>query len=111
MALRVYKYGEKVLREKATPVTEVTSELRQLAVEMLMTMAAAKGVGLAAQQVGRTERLCVIDIPEGNFDSNVYAINFVYFKGIENPWFSSVAAKTVNSATDRVKDLGAYTEA
>lgn len=65
LALRVYKYGEKVLREKATPVTEVTSELRQLAVEMLMTMAAAKGVGLAAQQVGRTERLCVIDIPEG----------------------------------------------
>jgi peptide deformylase len=46
-------------------VTEVTDALRQLAVEMLETMAKSKGVGLAAQQVGRTERLCVIDIPEG----------------------------------------------
>ena len=65
MPLKVFKYGEKVLREKSVPVATVTEELRRLADEMLETMHAAKGVGLAAQQVGRRERMCVIDIPEG----------------------------------------------
>jgi len=65
LALRVYKYGEKVLREKSKSVPAVTDALRKLAGEMLETMHSSKGVGLAAQQVGRTERMCVIDIPEG----------------------------------------------
>ena len=65
MTLKVYKYGEKVLREKATPVAMVTDELRKLADDMLETMHVTKGVGLAAQQVGRLEKMCVIDIPEG----------------------------------------------
>lgn len=63
MQLKVYKYGEKVLREKAQPVPFVTDELRQLAADMLETMNAAGGVGLAAEQVGRLESVCVIDIP------------------------------------------------
>ena len=65
MKLRVFKYGEAVLREKSVPVGAVDDALRRLAADMLETMHAAKGVGLAAEQVGRTERLCVIDIPEG----------------------------------------------
>ena len=65
MKLKVFKYGEKVLREKAAPVAVVDDKLRRLALDMLETMRAARGVGLAAEQVGRMERLCVIDIPEG----------------------------------------------
>jgi len=65
MTLKIYKYGEKVLREKAEPVAVVDDRLRQLADDMIETMHGSKGVGLAAQQVGRLERLCVIDIPEG----------------------------------------------
>ena len=65
MVLKVYIYGEKVLREKAKPVGQVTDELRALADDMLDTMHKSRGVGLAAQQVGRTERMCVIDIPDG----------------------------------------------
>ena len=65
MVLKVCKYGEKVLREKSTPVAVVTDDLRKTADDMVETMHKAKGVGLAAQQVGRTERMCVIDIPEG----------------------------------------------
>ena len=64
MKLKVYKYGEKVLREKATPVLVVDDRLRKLAGDMIETMHAAKGVGLAAEQVGRLEKVCVIDIPE-----------------------------------------------
>lgn len=65
MVLKVFKYGEKVLREKATAVAIVTDALRELADDMLDTMHKAGGVGLAAQQVGHLERMCVIDIPEG----------------------------------------------
>ena len=61
----MYKYGEAVLREKTRPVAEVTDDLRRLADEMLATMHSAKGVGLAAPQVGHGERMCVIDIPDG----------------------------------------------
>jgi len=65
MVLGVVKYGDGVLREKARPVAVVTGELRDLAADMVDTMHAAKGVGLAAEQVGRLEKVCVIDIPEG----------------------------------------------
>ena len=73
--LKVFKYGEKVLREKAQPVTVVTDKLRRLADEMIETMHAAKGVGLAAEQVGRLERMCVIDIPEGCEETEDEAFN------------------------------------
>jgi peptide deformylase len=56
--------GSPVLREVTTPVTAVTDELRTLAADMLETMRAADGVGLAAPQVGRTERLCVVEVGE-----------------------------------------------
>lgn len=75
MILKVYKYGEKVLREKATPVAFVDEKLRQLADDMIETMRRAKGVGLAAEQVGRTEKMCVIDIPEGCGEAEDEAFN------------------------------------
>ena len=75
MVLTVYKYGEKILREKATPVAFVTEELRALAESMIETMHKAKGVGLAAEQVGRLERMCVIDIPQGCDDVEDEAFN------------------------------------
>lgn len=63
MVLPIVKYGDKVLREKAVPVPQVTPELLRLAQDMVTTMHKAKGVGLAAEQVGHTESLCVIDVP------------------------------------------------
>ena len=65
MNLKVFKYGEAVLRQKAEPVAVVTEALRRLADDMIETMHVTRGVGLAAQQVGRLEKMCVIDIPEG----------------------------------------------
>ena len=59
----IVKYGSPVLKKPATPVKEVTPELRALAQSMLDAMYEADGVGLAAEQVGRTEALCVIDVP------------------------------------------------
>ena len=63
MKYDVVKFGKDALRAKAQPVGEVTDEVKKLASDMLETMYAASGVGLAAEQVGRTERICVIDVP------------------------------------------------
>ncbi len=54
--------GQPVLRQETVPVAVVTDELRRLADDMIDTMRAADGVGLAAPQVGRTERLCVVEV-------------------------------------------------
>ncbi len=49
------------LKKACDPVSEITPELRVLAADMLETMYAAPGVGLAAPQVGVTKRLLVMD--------------------------------------------------
>jgi peptide deformylase len=54
--------GDPILREETRPVTEVTDALRRLIDDMFETMYAANGIGLAAPQVGRTERVCVVDV-------------------------------------------------
>jgi peptide deformylase len=59
----VVTFGHEILRQKAVPVAEITEAMRQLVQNMLETMYASKGVGLAAEQVGRTEDVCVIDVP------------------------------------------------
>ncbi len=60
----VIKFGNKLLREKAVEVKEVNDEIRQLAKDMLESMRAKDGIGLAAEQIGRNERICVIDVPK-----------------------------------------------
>jgi peptide deformylase len=63
MATPITTYGNPVLRKKAEAVAEVTDELRTLADRMFGLMYAADGIGLAAEQIGRTEALFVLDIP------------------------------------------------
>jgi peptide deformylase len=50
------------LREETSPIEQITDELRTLAKNMFDTMYLAKGIGLAAPQVGRSERLAVVDV-------------------------------------------------
>jgi len=59
-------YGNPALRRKSDPVTEVDDEIRQLARDLLETMYRSRGVGLAAQQIGRTEAVLVIDTAQGS---------------------------------------------
>lgn len=63
MIFPIVKYGDPVLREKASGVTEVDDEIRELGSNMLETMYSASGVGLAAQQVGLTIAVCVVHVP------------------------------------------------
>jgi len=60
--LEIRKYPEKVLKQKASPVTSFDQELQELIDNMIETMYAAPGVGLAAPQVGEPRRVAVIDI-------------------------------------------------
>jgi peptide deformylase len=60
--LDIHVLGSPVLRAVTNPVTEVTDELRKLADDMFETMYAAQGIGLAAPQVGRIERIAVVDV-------------------------------------------------
>ncbi len=60
--LEIKKYPEKVLKQKALPVTTFDQDLQVLIDNMIETMYAAPGVGLAAPQVGEPKRLAVIDI-------------------------------------------------
>jgi peptide deformylase len=54
--------GDPVLREETTPVAAITEELRTLARDLFETMHLAKGIGLAAPQVGRSERMAVVEV-------------------------------------------------
>ena len=63
MSLPIRTYGDPVLRQKAIEVMAVNDDIRALAKEMFATMYEERGVGLAAEQVGRTERMFVVDIP------------------------------------------------
>jgi peptide deformylase len=60
--LQIRKYPDRVLKLKASPVTNLDGDLQQLIDDMIETMYAAPGVGLAAPQVGVSKRLAVIDI-------------------------------------------------
>ncbi len=56
--------GDPILRQATTPVTAMTDELRRLIADMFETMHHARGIGLAAPQVGRTERIAVVEVDE-----------------------------------------------
>jgi peptide deformylase len=63
--LPIRKYGDDVLRRPAMPVTDIDQPLQILIDDMVDTMYAAPGVGLAANQVGVSKRLMVIDLSVG----------------------------------------------
>ncbi len=60
--LEIKKYPEKILKEKTAPVVNINAGIQRLIDDMIETMYAAKGIGLAANQIGVSKRLCVIDI-------------------------------------------------
>lgn len=61
----IRKVGEDVLRKKARPVDQIDNKILVLLDDMVETMRAANGVGLAAPQVGVLKRIVVIDAGEG----------------------------------------------
>ncbi len=65
MILPLITVPDPILRQKARPVKKVSKRIKTLAQDMLETMYAADGVGLAAPQVGVSERVIVLDVGQG----------------------------------------------
>lgn len=65
MLLEILTYPHPGLRETCAPVSEITPDIRNLAQDMIETMYSARGVGLAAPQVGKKMRMFVMDAGGG----------------------------------------------
>src|SRR5881398_2526777 len=62
MILPIFQYGDPILRAKGDRIETIDDRIRELAANMIETMHAAHGVGLAAQQIGEALQLTVLDI-------------------------------------------------
>ena len=60
--LDIHVLGSPLLRTETTPIETITDDVRRLVDDMFETMRAAQGIGLAAPQVGRLERVAVVDV-------------------------------------------------
>ncbi|MDR2513052.1 MAG: peptide deformylase [Puniceicoccales bacterium] len=78
MLLPICKFGTPVLREKGSRVETFDASLTKLAADMLETMRAARGIGLAAQQVGLAMQFFVMDLrhsPEDEEDTFSFTLD------------------------------------
>ena len=107
--LRITKYPEEVLKQKTKPVSEFDSELQKLIDDMIETMYAAPGVGLAANQVGVSKQVTVIDISSREEKSSLIVLvnpEIVHMEGetsAEEGCLSIPDYTTVVKRAERVK--------
>ena len=72
--LPIRKYGDEVLRRRTEPVTTFDASLQKLIDDMVDTMYAAPGVGLAANQVGVSMRVAIIDLSVGKRKGELHVL-------------------------------------
>jgi peptide deformylase len=72
--LRIVKYGNDVLRRRAETVTEFDDALQRFIDDMVDTMYAAPGIGLAANQVGDSRRVAVVDLSVGKRPGELHVL-------------------------------------
>lgn len=113
---RIVKYGDPVLESPTLSVEAITDEIRDLVADMWETMYAAPGVGLAANQIGVSLRVAVIDITVGEDpDAKIVMINPEVIEGsgsqneeegcLSVPGFTEFVVRPQH-ATIRALDLG-----
>ncbi len=67
--LPIVHYNDPILRKKGEKILVFGAALAELAADMIETMHASAGIGLAAQQVGKALQLCVVDLRESHAES------------------------------------------
>ena len=72
--LQILKYPEPALNQMSLPVKNITGDTVQLVSDLLETMYAAPGVGLAAPQVGALQRIIVMDVDHENPGKQLYKL-------------------------------------
>ena len=70
----ILKHGDTALVQPAATVDAVTDDIRRLIDDMVQTMYAAPGIGLAAPQIGVALRILVIDLSEGRVENGLHAL-------------------------------------
>jgi len=86
--LKILKEPDSILRKKSLPVKQVDKEIKKLMRDMLETMYAAPGIGLAAAQVGILKRVVVIDISK-----EAHKKEPIFFANPEIIWKSDILEK------------------
>jgi peptide deformylase len=78
---KIVTYGDPVLEKAAEPVAAIDQEIKDLARDMVLTMHAAPGIGLAAPQVAVSRRVITVDLSVGeNPDDLIILINPVFIR-------------------------------
>lgn len=97
-------HPDPVLRVKCREVTEFDDRLRKLAEDMIETMHAAPGIGLAAPQVGVELRLAVLDLSVGEDPSQVHVLvnpQIVHREGLETDVEGCLSLPGITDKVDR----------
>lgn len=97
-------YPDPVLRVRCLDVTVFDEELRRLAGDMIETMHAAPGIGLAAPQVGVEKRLAVIDLSVGEDPAQVHVLvnpEVVHREGLITEVEGCLSLPGINDKVDR----------
>jgi peptide deformylase len=105
MTLSILQYGDPILRAKGKRIEEIDDRIRELAANMLETMHAANGVGLAAQQVGEALQLTVIDVAEAEDRPSTMKLD-----GMEIDPKSAMPLVLINPQITLGKETGVGTE-
>jgi peptide deformylase len=102
LAIRIYP--DPVLRAKCREVTVFDARLRKLAADMVETMHAAPGIGLAAPQVGVEQRLAVVDLSVGEDPQQVHVLvnpEVVHREGLETDVEGCLSLPGLTDKVDR----------
>jgi len=108
--LHIRIYGDKVLRQVAEPVAEITEKIKDFINDLILTMYEKDGVGLAAPQVGRSIRIFVVDpfwFKENGEKNPVVLINpeFIEFEGRINSEEGCLSLPDVYENVSRAKKV------
>ena len=101
--LEILKYPDPILKSVSLPVRKVTGETRQFMEDMLETMYAAPGVGLAAPQVGVLQRIIVMDVDHEKPKTRVYKLINPEIRGAEGEIVWEEGCLSVADFTAEVK--------
>lgn len=77
MILPVYLFNHPILRQQATPIADMSDDVRVFIENMFDTMRRADGIGLAANQVGSSHAVCVVDISETEHGNGTRPMTFI----------------------------------
>jgi peptide deformylase len=113
----ILKYGDALLHDRANPVDAITPEINRLIDDMVETMYAAPGIGLAAPQVGVPLRIFVIDVSVGRDPSALMVMINPEFVGRDGmqleeegclsvPGFNATVARAARAVVKGLNRMG-----